>query len=140
MDILSWLMRRRERRALIAAEADSLISDLGVEAYAEARRRERDANDFATARFWSRTASAIARKIAEQVGLDAAHASGREPDFRALIETFKAQAPTGDPAPPAEFAEAFAQEGEWDAQPPEGGARSLQDRLKQVFRPHAGGG
>ena len=137
--MLSWLMIRRGRSALIASEADMLIRDLGVEAYAEARRRERDANDFATARFWSRTASAIAGKIGEQIGLDAAHACGREPDFRALIETFKAQAPRSEPAPPAEIAARLAP-AEEHAQSAVGGARSLQDRLKQAFRPNAGGG
>ncbi len=36
----SWLRRRRETAERIDAEADALIGDLGVEVYAEARRRE----------------------------------------------------------------------------------------------------
>ena len=35
--MLSWLRRRRETAERIDAEADALISELGVEAYAEAR-------------------------------------------------------------------------------------------------------
>ena len=40
--MFSWLRRRREIAERIDAEADALIGELGVEAYAEARRRECD--------------------------------------------------------------------------------------------------
>ena len=39
-EMLSWLRRRRETAERIDVEADALIGELGVEAYAEARRRE----------------------------------------------------------------------------------------------------
>jgi hypothetical protein len=137
--MLSWLMRRRERRALIAAEADALIRNLGVEAYAEACRRGRDANDLATARFWGQTAATIVLRIGERIGLDAAAARGHQADFSVLIETFKAQAPMRDPAPLANVAEGPAAEFEdSQAETADGGARLLQDRLKQAFRPTAG--
>jgi len=39
--MLSWLRRRRERADRIDAEAGALMRDLGVDAYVEARQRER---------------------------------------------------------------------------------------------------
>ena len=42
--MLTWLRRRREQAERIEAEADALISDLGNGAYAEARRRAREAS------------------------------------------------------------------------------------------------
>ena len=47
--MLSWLRRRRETAERIDAEADVLIGELGVEAYAEARRREYESSDDAIA-------------------------------------------------------------------------------------------
>ena len=46
--MLSWL-RRRKTAERIDAEADALIGELGVEAYAEARRREYKSSDDAIA-------------------------------------------------------------------------------------------
>lgn len=46
----------------IDAEAETLISYFGVEAYCEARRREREASSEAIARDWGRIARAVARK------------------------------------------------------------------------------
>ena len=45
--MLGWLRRRRERTAWVEAEAEALSRELGVEAYSEARRREREANSIA---------------------------------------------------------------------------------------------
>ena len=47
--MLSWLRRRRETAERIDAEADVLIGELGVDAYAEARRREYKSSDNAIA-------------------------------------------------------------------------------------------
>jgi hypothetical protein len=47
--MLSWLRRRRESAERIDAEADVLIGELGVEAYAEARRREYESSGDAIA-------------------------------------------------------------------------------------------
>ncbi len=65
-----WLGRERQKTQQIEAEADALIAGLGLEAYAEARQRERDANDLGEARFWDRVAVAIARKTCERLGID----------------------------------------------------------------------
>jgi hypothetical protein len=54
----SWLHRRRERLERIEAEA--LIGSLGIGAYSAARQREREASSEATAKDWSRIASAVA--------------------------------------------------------------------------------
>ena len=52
--MLSWPRRRDERAGRIDAEADVLIGELGVEAYAEARRREYESSDDALALRWNR--------------------------------------------------------------------------------------
>ena len=68
--MLSWLRRRRETAERIDAEADALIGELGVEAYAEARRREYKSSGDAIALWWSRVALAVAHKTDERIGLD----------------------------------------------------------------------
>jgi hypothetical protein len=91
--MLFWLRRRRETAERIDAEADVLIDELGVEAYAEARRREYESSDDAMALRWSRVALAVGRKSGKLVGLDTStrmamnavfapdreHAGAREP-------------------------------------------------------------
>ena len=47
--MLFWLRRRRETAERIGAEADALIGELGVKAYAEARRREYESSGDAIA-------------------------------------------------------------------------------------------
>jgi hypothetical protein len=59
-EMLSWLRRRRETAERIDAEADALIGELGVEAYAEARRREYESSGDATA-LW---------RLLKRIGLD----------------------------------------------------------------------
>ena len=68
--MLSWLRRRRETAERIDAEADVLIGELGVEAYAEARRREYKSSDDAIALRWNRIALAVAHKTGKRIGLD----------------------------------------------------------------------
>jgi hypothetical protein len=68
--MLSWLRRRRETAVRIDAEADALIDELGVEAYAEARRREYESSDDAIALRWNQIALAVGRKSGKLVGLD----------------------------------------------------------------------
>ena len=68
--MLSWLRRRRETAERIDAEADVLIGELGVEAYAEARRREYESSDDAIALWWNRVALAVAHKTGKRIGLD----------------------------------------------------------------------
>ena len=68
--MLSWLRRRRKTAERIDAEADALIGELGVEAYAEARRREYESSGDAMALWWSRVALVVAQKTGERIGLD----------------------------------------------------------------------
>jgi hypothetical protein len=68
-EMLSWL-RRRKTVERIDAEADALIDELGVEAYAEARRREYESSDYAIALWWHQVALAVGRKSGKLVGLD----------------------------------------------------------------------
>jgi hypothetical protein len=68
--MLSWLRRRRETAERIDAEADALIGELGVEAYAEARRREYESSGDAIALWWNRVSLAVAHKTGERIGLD----------------------------------------------------------------------
>jgi hypothetical protein len=68
--MLSRLRRRRETAERIDAEADALIGELGVEAYAEARRREYESSGDAISLWWNRVALAVAHKIGRRIGLD----------------------------------------------------------------------
>jgi hypothetical protein len=68
--MLSWLRRRRESAERIDAEADVLIGELGVEAYAEARRREYESSNDAIALRWNQVALAVAQKTGKRIGLD----------------------------------------------------------------------
>ena len=68
--MFSWLRRRRETAERIDAEADALIGELGVEAYAEARRREYESSGDAIALRWNRVALAVAHKTDKRIGLD----------------------------------------------------------------------
>ena len=68
--MLSWLRRRRETAERIDAEADVLIGELGVDAYAEARRREYKSSANAIALRWNRVAVAVAHKTGKRIGLD----------------------------------------------------------------------
>jgi hypothetical protein len=68
--MLSWLRRRRETAERIDAEADVLIGELGVEAYAEARRREYESSNDAIASRWNQVALAVAHKTGKRIGLD----------------------------------------------------------------------
>ena len=68
--MLSWLRHRCATAERIDAEADALIGELGVEAYAEARRREYESSGDAIALWWNRVALAVAHKAGERIGLD----------------------------------------------------------------------
>jgi len=56
--------RSHELRLAISSAADALISDLGSEAYAVARRRAEEASSDLLARDWSEVAVVITRKTA----------------------------------------------------------------------------
>jgi hypothetical protein len=71
-EVLWWLRRGRERAKWIEAEAEALVRDVGVNAYAEARRLEREANSIKEARDCNRIALATARRTYKAVGIDAA--------------------------------------------------------------------
>jgi hypothetical protein len=60
--MFSWSPRHRLRIGHVEAEAEALISYFGVEAYSEARRRERQASSDAIAKDWGRVALTIACK------------------------------------------------------------------------------
>ena len=76
MAMFSWSTRQRLRIEHIDAEAEALIGYFGVEAYCEARRRERGASSEAIARDWGRVARAVARKTKRRIGLDTATRMG----------------------------------------------------------------
>jgi hypothetical protein len=86
-NMLGWLRRRRERIEHIEAEAEALVDELGFGAYAEARLRERDANDFSELRYWSQVTLAIARKVGKRVALDSATRMTISADFARMLET-----------------------------------------------------
>lgn len=63
-----WTRRLEQRRRGIVTEADSLIAVLGVDAYAEARRRRSEANSFSAAHYWFQVKTEIGRRIAAECG------------------------------------------------------------------------
>jgi hypothetical protein len=72
-------MRLRPTPARIGsldAEADALIKELGVGAYSEARRREREASCDAIARDWSHVAMKVAQLAGGLIDLDASSVPG----------------------------------------------------------------
>jgi hypothetical protein len=83
--MLAWLLRQLERTERIHAAAGALMSEFGDEAYAEARRRERDANRDKTARDWRRVALVVARRTPRRIGLEAVIPPSPEPDPPAEI-------------------------------------------------------
>jgi hypothetical protein len=66
-EMLGWLFWHLERIERIHAVAAALVSEFGVEACAEARRRQREANSVGAAREWRRVASVIARRTPRRV-------------------------------------------------------------------------
>jgi hypothetical protein len=72
-----WLPRPRARIKRLDTEADALICGLGVDAYAEARRKECEASSDTIARDWGRVAAAVAKRT----GLDVVHRRRRDADL-----------------------------------------------------------
>ena len=64
--MLAWLLWRLERIERIHAAARALMSEFGDDAYAEARRRERDER----ARDWGRVALVVARRTCRLGSVD----------------------------------------------------------------------
>ena len=71
-----WLPRRRARIKRLDAEAEALICELGVDAYAEARRKEYEASSDIIAKDWGRVAVVVAKRT----GLDVMHTGSRDAD------------------------------------------------------------
>ncbi len=79
----TWAPSRRARIERIEAEAETLIRDLGDQAYQEARRREHEASSDAIAEDWALVAQAVARKTGSRVGLNLSNSVGDEHLLRA---------------------------------------------------------
>ena len=80
-EILSWLRRRRERAARVEADATMLVSELGEDAYSEARLMESRAKSTDEQRHWREVSQAVARKTGKRVGLDTATRMALDADF-----------------------------------------------------------
>ena len=83
--MLAWLLWQLERTERIRAAAGALMDEFGDEAYAEARRREREASRDETAGAWRRVALVVARWTPRRVGRDAAPPTLPEPNSPAEI-------------------------------------------------------
>ena len=86
--MLSWLPRRRARTEHIDDEAEALISDFGIAAYSEARRREQEASSDPIAQVWGLVAASVAQKTGRSIGPDASIRAATDAVF----------APEGDPS------------------------------------------
>ena len=69
--MLAWLLWQLERIERIRSVASALMSEFEAEAYAEARRRECEADGDDTAADWRRVALVVARRTSVRVELDA---------------------------------------------------------------------
>jgi hypothetical protein len=78
--MLAWLLWQLERIERIRAAAGALMDEFGDEAYAEARRRERQVNGDEMAGLWRRVALVVARWTPRRVGPDAAPPTLPEPN------------------------------------------------------------
>jgi len=78
--MLAWLLWQLERTERIRAAAGVLMDEFGDEAYAEARRRERQAKRDEMAGAWRRVALVVARWTPRRVGPEAAPPTLPEPD------------------------------------------------------------
>ena len=70
--MLAWLLWQLERIERIRAAAGALMDEFCDEAYAEARRREREADDEDMAQAWRRVALVVARLTPRRVALESA--------------------------------------------------------------------
>jgi hypothetical protein len=77
--MLAWLLWQLERTERIRAAASALIDEFGDEAYAEARRREREVRRDEMAGAWRRVALVIARWTPRRVELGVAPPTFPEP-------------------------------------------------------------
>jgi hypothetical protein len=68
--MLAWLLWQLETIERIHAVARALTREFGDEAYAEARRREREANGDERARDWGRVALVVARRTSRLSSVD----------------------------------------------------------------------
>ena len=70
--MLAWLLWQLEGMERIRAAAGALMNEFGDEAYAEARRRERQSKRDEMAGIWRRVALVVARWTPRRVAPDAA--------------------------------------------------------------------
>src|ERR1700733_6909779 len=77
--MLAWLLWQLERTERIRAAAGALMDEFGDEAYAEARRREREASRDETAGAWRRVALVVARWTPRRTRPEAAPPTVPEP-------------------------------------------------------------
>lgn len=94
-----WLQHGRQKAQQIEAEADTLMSGFGLEAYAQARQRERDAKDHGEAGYWNSVAITIARKTCESLGLGVGSRLAPEASFPVLSLFEPEPARPHDPVP-----------------------------------------
>src|SRR5271165_1100371 len=71
-EMLAWLNHRRETAGRLRAESDALIHDVGVDAFSEARRRQRETKSRAEGKNWARVAIAVVQRTSKGFGLGAA--------------------------------------------------------------------
>ena len=70
--MFAWLLWRLDQLERLHAVARAIMSEFGDGAYAEARRRERDAQSDMRARDWRRVAAIVARRASGSGGSETA--------------------------------------------------------------------
>jgi hypothetical protein len=86
-DMLGWLGRWRENAVGIEAEAEAVMRAYAVRAYAEARRRERDARSRVESQNWSRVALVIAERTCKRVGFDTSTRMASDANFASSLDS-----------------------------------------------------
>jgi hypothetical protein len=87
-EAVQCLRRRPEARRLAQADAEALIREHVIDAYVEARRRERDGSerDGPEPERWRLAALAVAKMTGKRVGLDTATRIAMDADFSSRVE------------------------------------------------------
>ncbi len=87
--MFAWIAKRREAAEWAEKDAIGLIAEHGVDAYGEARRRERECHGAEEAARWRRTALAIAKRTGKRIGLDTATRMASDADMTATPDVVR---------------------------------------------------
>ncbi len=95
--MFAWIAKRREAAERAEKDAIGLIAERGVDAYGEARRRERECQGAEEVTRWHRAAVAIAKRTGKRIGLDTATRMATDADMTATTDVARKPRPAQAP-------------------------------------------